>query len=252
MDAIALTNLSKRFGPVTALTDVSLRIGMNEVVGIVGDNGAGKSTLLKILSGFHQPSSGTMSIMGEPVTLTSVQHARLLGIETVYQDLALVKELSVYENMFLGREITRKRLGLLTMLDRKAMRETCAGYLQRLGLRLPSLDCEIGELSGGQRQALAIARATFAGGKILLLDEPLAAMGVREGAIILDLIRSFRARRDMTIVIIAHNHAQVLDVCDRVCLVQHGTVTLDKKSEETSVEELMRVICSGYAVSPQS
>jgi ABC-type sugar transport system ATPase subunit len=249
MDAITLTNLSKRFGPVTALTDVSLRIKMNEVVGIVGDNGAGKSTLLKILSGFHQPSSGTMSIMGEPVTLTSVQHARSLGIETVYQDLALVKELSVYENMFLGREITKKRLGLLTTLDRKAMREMCARYLQRLGLRLPSLDCEIGELSGGQRQAIAIARSTFAGGKILLLDEPLAAMGVREGAIILDLIRSFRARRDTTIIIIAHNHAQVLDVCDRVCLVQHGTVTLDKRSEETSAAELMRVICSEYATS---
>ena len=245
MEAIGVEHVSKRFGPVTALSDVSLRVELGEVVGIVGDNGAGKSTLLKILSGFYRPGSGTLRIMGEPVSLASVRHARALGIETVYQDLALVRELSVYENMFLGRELTR-RLGPLVTLDRRAMRAATAAYLERIGLRLPSLDGEIGGLSGGQRQAIAIARSAFANGRILLLDEPLAAMGVRESAIILDLIRSFRVRREMSIVIIAHNHAQVLDVCDRVCLVQHGAITLDKRSEDTSAEELMRVICAEY------
>jgi simple sugar transport system ATP-binding protein len=246
MEALQVSHVSKKFGPITALRDVSLSVDVGEVIGIVGDNGAGKSTLLKILSGFHQPTSGQLRIMEQDTLLHSVQHARSLGIETVYQDLALVRELKIYENMFLGREITTRRLGLLSVLDRRRMRELSAEYLDRLGLLSLSVDREVGALSGGQRQAIAIARSAFADSKILLLDEPLAAMGVREGRVILDLVQKIRSERKVTIVIIAHNHAQILDVCDWVCVVQHGTISFNKRSSETSVQELMEIICAGY------
>jgi len=248
-DILRADHLAKRFGAVTALTDVSLRLGRGEVLGLIGDNGAGKSTLVKILTGFHQPDSGRLIVNGEPVVLRSVAHARSLGIDTVYQDLALVKELSVYENMFLGRELVWRLFGFAHVLERRRMRALAGEYLDRMGLLLPSLDDEVAHLSGGQRQAIAVARSAYSDAKVLLLDEPLAAMGAREGAVILSLVRELKARGDVSIIIIAHNYAHIVEVCDRVNLLQHGRIALDKPTAETSVEELTRLVAAEYRMS---
>jgi ABC-type sugar transport system ATPase subunit len=245
-DAIRVEHVTKRFGAVTALRDVNLRLARGEVLGLIGDNGAGKSTLLKILTGFHRPDSGRMEIDGAEVALHSVSHARSLGVETVYQDLALVRELTVYENMFLGREIVSRLFGLVPVLRRRRMREVTARYLDDMRLRIPSIESPVAALSGGQRQAVAVARSAFSDARILLLDEPLAAMGARESATILDLIRRLKARGDMSIVVIAHNYAQIMDVCDRVNFLQHGVIAFDKPTAETSVEELTRLVAAEY------
>jgi simple sugar transport system ATP-binding protein len=242
-DAIRAEHLSKRFGPVEALSDITMRVAPGEVLGLIGDNGAGKSTLIKIITGFHQPDSGTIWLNGEEVRLRSVSHARSLGIETVYQDLALIPELSVYHNMFLKRE--RLRLPL-PFLHNGAMRRQARAYLDDMGVRVQSVDTEVGRLSGGQRQAIAIARAVYSQAKILLLDEPLAAMGAKEGALILDLVRNLKERGEVSMILIAHNYAQVLDVCDRVNLLRHGRIFMDKRTSETSLEELTEVMVEEY------
>jgi simple sugar transport system ATP-binding protein len=240
-EVLRAEHLSKTFGAVTALNDVNLRLARGEVLGLIGDNGAGKSTLLKIFCGFQRPDTGRILINGEEVTLKSVTHARSLGIDVVYQDLALVNELSVYHNMFLNREQVR---GLL--LSNRSMRRIAAEHLDEMGVRIPSVGVPVASLSGGQRQAIAVARAVFANAKILLLDEPLAAMGVKEGAMILDLVQDLKRRGDVSIIIIAHNYSQVLDVCDRVNLLQHGEITLDKASRDTSVQELNDIVVAEY------
>jgi ABC-type sugar transport system ATPase subunit len=234
-------NVSKRFGPVTALRDVTLRLGRGEVLGLIGDNGAGKSTLIKTLCGFHRPDTGRIVVDGEEVILRSVSHARALGIDTVYQDLALVDELSVYHNMFLNREISRWRL-----LSNRRMRRLAAEHLNAIGVNVPDVSVDVARLSGGQRQAIAVARSVYSARKVLLLDEPLAAMGAREGRQILDLIADLKARGDISMILIVHNHAQVLDVCDRVNLLQHGTITFDKPTAETSLEELTDLVVAEY------
>ncbi|HXM58103.1 MAG TPA: ATP-binding cassette domain-containing protein [Candidatus Dormibacteraeota bacterium] len=236
-------HLSKRFGPVEALADVTLHVAPGEVLGLIGDNGAGKSTLIKIITGFHQPDSGTIRLNGDEVRLRSVSHARSLGIETVYQDLALIPELSVYHNMFLKRERLRRPL---PFLHNGAMRRQARAYLDDMGVRVQSVDTEVGRLSGGQRQAIAIARAVYSQARILLLDEPLAAMGAKEGALILDLIRNLKERGEVSMILIAHNYAQVLDVCDRVNLLRHGRISMDKRTSETSLEELTEVMVEEY------
>ena len=242
-DAIRAEHLSKRFGAVEALRDVTLRLAPGEVLGLIGDNGAGKSTLIKIITGFHQPDRGTISIDGQEVRLRSVSHARSLGIETVYQDLALIPELSVYHNMFLKRE---RVLRPLPLLHNGLMRRQAREYLADMGVRVPSVDTEVARLSGGQRQAIAIARAVYSRARILLLDEPLAAMGAREGALILDLIRNLKKRGEVSMILIAHNYAQVLDVCDRINLLRHGTISMDRPTGETSLEELTEVMVEEY------
>jgi ABC-type sugar transport system ATPase subunit len=247
-DALRVEGLSKRFGAVTALRDVNLRLGHGEVLGLIGDNGAGKSTLIKILTGFHQPDTGTIHVNGEPVQLRSVTHARELGIDTVFQDLALVPGLSVYHNMFLRREIVKKVLGVIPMLDNRTMKRRSREYLDDIGIRtMRSVDQEVATLSGGQRQAIALARSTHSGATIILLDEPLAAMGAREGKLILDLIRSLKARGDVSMILIAHNYVHVFEVCDRVNLLRNGEITFDKPTSETSVEELTNIVASEYA-----
>jgi simple sugar transport system ATP-binding protein len=242
VEAIRTEHLVKRFGALTALSDVSIHLKKGEVLGLIGDNGAGKSTLIKILTGFQQPDAGTLYLNGDEVRLKSVTHARSLGIDTVYQDLALVNELSVYHNMFLNRE----RVGLLLLLNNRVMKRLAREHLDDMGVNIPSVEAEVAKLSGGQRQAIAVARAVYSRAKILLLDEPLAAMGAKEGAIILDLVRTLKAKGDVSIILIAHNYAQVLEVCDRVNLLQHGTITLDKLANETSVGELTDLIVAEY------
>src|SRR4051795_5950516 len=174
-------HLSKRFGAVTALRDVSLRLHRGEVLGLVGDNGAGKSTLIKILCGFHKPDSGTYSFDGKPVHLSSPMEARALGIQTVYQDLALVNDLSVYHNMFLGRERKKRILGV-PLLDNRSMRRQTIEHLSTLGIRIPNVDNTVSMLSGGQRQSIAVARSIYSNPTVLIMDEPLAALACAKAA----------------------------------------------------------------------
>jgi ABC-type sugar transport system ATPase subunit len=243
-DAIRVENISKSFGVVQALEDVSLHVRPGEVLGLIGDNGAGKSTLVKILTGFHKPDAGRIFVFGEEVQLKSVTHARSLGIDTVFQDLALVPGLSVYHNMFLNREVTRG--GPLRFLNNRVMKKRAREYLDDIGVRVPSINAEVARMSGGQRQAIAIARSTHSDARIILLDEPLAAMGAREGALIIDLIEGLRSRTDVSMIVIAHNYVHVLEMCDRVNLLRNGRIVLDKRSDETSVEELTRIVALEY------
>jgi simple sugar transport system ATP-binding protein len=240
-DVLRVEHISKNYGAVTALTDVNMRLGKGEVVGLIGDNGAGKSTLLKILCGFQPPSSGQIYLDGEPVTFKSVDHARSLGIDAVYQDLAMVNQLTVYQNMFLNREKVHWPL-----LNNRAMRREAREHLDEMGVRIQDINSPVARLSGGQRQAIAVARSVFSNPKILLLDEPLAAMGVKEGAIILDLITKLKQQGDVSIIIIAHNYGQVLQVCDRVNLIQDGRISLDKSASDTSAEELTEIVVAEY------
>jgi ABC-type sugar transport system ATPase subunit len=239
-------HISKSFGRVTALKDTSIHLDKGEVLGLLGDNGAGKSTLLKILTGFHQPSSGKIFFQGKEQVLRSVGHARSLGIEPVYQDLALINELSVYRNMFLKRELVRG--GFLRILDDSAMRRQAKEKLTQMGVNIPSVDVEISKLSGGQRQAIAVARSVYANAKVLLLDEPLAAMGVKESTMILDVIGRLKEKGDVSVIIVAHNYAQVFDFCDRINLLQNGKISFDQKTSETSVEELTSLVVSEYRI----
>jgi simple sugar transport system ATP-binding protein len=246
-DVLRAEHISKRFGAVTALVDVNLRLAKGEVLALLGDNGAGKSTLLKILCGFQRPDTGRIILNGEEVTLKSVDQARSLGIDAVYQDLALINQLSVYHNMFLNRERIRWPL-----LSNRTMRRLAKQYLDEMGVNIPSVDVDVAALSGGQRQAIAVARSVFTDAKILLLDEPLAAMGAKEAALILDLVRDLKQKGDVSVIIIAHNYAQVLEVCDRVNLLQHGEITFDKASAETSVEELTDIVVAEYRAAMQA
>jgi simple sugar transport system ATP-binding protein len=240
-DVLQAEHISKRFGAVTALVDVNLHLARGEVLALLGDNGAGKSTLLKILCGFQRPDSGRILVNGQEVTLKSVDHARSLGIDAVYQDLALVNQLSVYHNMFLNRERIRWPL-----LSNRTMKRLARQYLDEIGVDIANVEADVASLSGGQRQAIAVARSVFTDAKILLLDEPLAAMGAKEAALILDLVRDLKRRGDVSIVIIAHNYGQVLEICDRVNLLQHGEITFDKPSKETSVQELNDIVIAEY------
>jgi simple sugar transport system ATP-binding protein len=240
-DVLRVEHISKRFGAVTALVDINLHLARGEVLGLIGDNGAGKSTLLKILCGFQAPDSGRILLEGQEIVLKSVDHARSLGIDAVYQDLALIDQLTVYHNMFLNRERIRWPL-----LSNRTMRKLARERLDNMGIGLKSVDEPVARLSGGQRQAIAVARSVFTDAKVLLLDEPLAAMGAKEAAIILDLMRDLKRRGDVSIIVIAHNYGQVLEITDRVNLLQHGMITLDKPSGETSVQELNDIVIAEY------
>jgi len=243
-EALRAEGIVKRFGAVTALSGVSLRLEQGEILGILGDNGAGKSTLMKVLTGYQAQTEGKLFIGGVETALRSVDHARSLGIECVYQDLALANSLSVYHNLFLNREILRP--GPFRLLDNGAMRRQAADLLTRIGVHIPSVDLPVERLSGGQRQAIAVARAVNSNAKILLLDEPLAAMGAREAGLIIDLVLRLKAEQNMSIVMIMHNYAQTLEIADRIMLMQRGTVTYESNAASTSVTELMEIVRREY------
>jgi len=248
-DVVRMEHIAKHFGTVTALRDVSLHLKQGEVLGLIGDNGAGKSTLIKILTGFLQPDAGKIFINGQEVKIRSVSYARSLGIETVYQDLALVNQLSVYHNMFLKREALYSPL---PFLNNRAMQRQATAYLEKMGVTIPSIHTEVAKLSGGQRQAVAIARAVYSNARILLLDEPLAAMGAKEGVLILELIHKLKAIGEVSIIMIAHNYSQVLAICDRINMLQHGAITLDKLAADTSLEELNELVMREYRIPAKS
>jgi ABC-type sugar transport system ATPase subunit len=242
-DVLRVEHIAKRFGPVTALRDVNLHLKKGEVLGLLGDNGAGKSTLIKIISGFQKQDSGKMFLHGQPYEPKSVDDARSKGIDTVYQDLALIDELSVYHNMFLRRERVHRPLPLLA---NKQMKREARAALDDVGINIPRIDVAVARLSGGQRQAIAVARTVNSDSDIILLDEPLAAMGAREGAAILDLVARLKEEGRVSIIMILHNYVHVLQACDRVSMIQDGAIALDKPTAETSVEELTDIVVDEY------
>jgi len=242
-DVLRVEHVAKRFGPVTALRDVNLHLKKGEVLGLLGDNGAGKSTLIKILSGFQKQDSGQISLHGKPFQPKSVDDARSQGIGTVYQDLALIDELSVYHNLFLRRERLLKPLPLLA--NRRMKREARTA-LDEIGINIPRIDVAVARLSGGQRQAIAVARTVNSDADVILLDEPLAAMGAKEGAQILDLVARLKDEGKVSIIMILHNYVHVLQACDRVSMIQDGAIAFDKPTSETSVEELTDIVVNEY------
>lgn len=237
-------SVTKTFGPTTVLKGLGLSLRRGEVLALVGDNGAGKSTFIKILSGFHKPSSGQLFWEGAPIELQSPTEARRLGIETVYQDLALINDLSVAENMYLGREPIARVFGL-PLTDIKSMRERTREALDRVGIRIASVDSLVRDLSGGQRQSISVARAMLSNPKLLIMDEPLAALGVREGGLVLDLVQELRRQRDVSIILIVHNYAQIFEVCDRINFLFAGEIVLDVSTSDITEEELIRTVKSG-------
>jgi simple sugar transport system ATP-binding protein len=237
--------ITKSYGAVTVLRGVNMYLKRGEVLALVGDNGAGKSTFIKIISGFHQPDSGRLEWEGKPLHLGSPLDARAIGIETVYQDLALVNDLPVFLNMFLGREKIKRFGGVLPLTDNAAMRAQTREYLNQLGINLPSVNSLVRDLSGGQRQSIAVARAMQSNPKLLIMDEPLAALGVREGALVLGLVQELRRRREVSIILIVHNYNQVFEVCDRINFLHTGEVVLDRSTHDTTEEELIRIVKSG-------
>jgi simple sugar transport system ATP-binding protein len=242
-DVLRVEHVAKRFGPITALRDINLHLRKGEVLGLLGDNGAGKSTLIKILSGFHKPDTGTMWLNGEAYSPKSVLDARAHGIDTVYQDLALIDELTVYHNLFLRREEVHTPVPFLA---NRRMRKRARQALEQTGINIPRLDVPVARLSGGQRQAIAVARTVSGTADVILLDEPLAAMGAKEGALILDLIGRLKAEGRVSIIMILHNYVHVFQACDRVSLIQDGVISLDKPTKETSVEELNEIVVEEY------
>jgi simple sugar transport system ATP-binding protein len=239
-------DVRKSFGAISVLRGVNLHLDRGEVLGLIGDNGAGKSTFIKILSGYHAPDAGEILIFGRPVHFRSPADSRAAGIETVYQDLGLVNDLSVYRNLFLRREPVRRYLGFLPILDDRRMEQESRAFLQGMRVRIPSVRSTVAALSGGQRQAIAVARSVYLEPQILILDEPLAAMGAKEGKMILDLIRELKHTRQTSIILIAHNYAQVFDVCDRIAWLADGAIKLDVPVSETSVEEMTRLVTQEY------
>jgi simple sugar transport system ATP-binding protein len=241
---LEMRHISKSFGAVTALVDASIRLHRGEVLALVGDNGAGKSTLIKILSGFHQPDGGSIILNGTEARFASPREARANGIETVYQDLALIGDLSIFHNMFLGREYHKRMLGL-NLLDNAKMRDLAVEYLKTMEISIPSVNSTVDLLSGGQRQCVAVARSIYSSPTILVLDEPLAALGVREGGQVLGLIQNLRRQRSVSIILIVHNYNQVFEVCDRINFLHSGGIVLDASTTETSEEELIHIVKSG-------
>jgi simple sugar transport system ATP-binding protein len=230
-------NVSKYFGSITALDGVNFHLARGEVLGIVGDNGAGKSTLMKILSGLHAPSAGEILLDGSPVRFNSPRDARNAGIEMVYQDLALAGNMAIFENIYLGREPGTKMLGL-TIIDQKKSREMTAEHLDRLKIHVKSVDQNVEELSGGQQQAVAIARATAFDARVVIMDEPTAALAVKEVGKVLDLIKGLK-EHGVSVILISHRMDDVFYVCDRVMALFHGRNFADAPLKETNRNEVI-------------
>lgn len=241
--ALAATRMSKTFGALQALTDVSIELRYGRVTALLGDNGAGKSTFVKCIAGIYQPDSGTINIDGRTRRIASPDAARALGIETVHQSLAMIDTLDVVENLFLNREYTRggRPGGWLGLLDRKRMRAECEQTLSRLDIRIPSLRRAAEALSGGQRQAVAIGRAVAWGQRIVLLDEPAAALGVEQTERVLELIRSLR-ENGVAVLLITHDLERVTEVCDNVVVLRQGRKTAEAPMEQVSKDDLVAFI----------
>ena len=229
--------ISKYFGAITALRDVNFHVGAGEVLGVVGDNGAGKSTLMKILSGLFRPSEGDLLFDGKPVQFHSPKDAQRLGIEMVYQDFALAGNMPIYENIYLGREPGPK-IGGLTIVDHKLAKRMAAEHLERMHIHVKSVEQNTEDLSGGQRQAVAIARATAFDAKLVIMDEPTAALAIKEVGKVLDLIKSLKDH-GVAVIIISHRMDDIFYCCDRVMALYQGTNFADAPLAETNRNEVI-------------
>jgi D-xylose transport system ATP-binding protein len=237
---LRLHDITKRYGAIEALGGVSFGVDRGEVVALLGDNGAGKSTLVKIIAGGLEPTSGRLVFEGRDHVFASPAEAKAAGIETVYQDLSLCTNVDVVANFFMGRELTRRVLGI-PILRQKEMEEETAKALAAGGTRIPSLKVNVEHLSGGQRQAIELNRFVHWGGKLVLLDEPFAALGVEQTRRGLEMIERVR-ERGIGVILITHVMAQAFAVADRIVVLRHGTVAGNVKTEETSPDEVVRMI----------
>jgi simple sugar transport system ATP-binding protein len=241
--------LSKRFGGVQALQRVSFRLHAGEVLALAGDNGAGKSTLIKCISGVHQPDEGAVLYQGRPTVLANPQAARALGIETIYQDLALADNLDVGANVFLGREPTTRHLGFLPALDRRRMREAAREVLQTLEIEIPpsKLTLPVRTLSGGQRQAVAIGRAIYWQASVLIMDEPTAALGVPEQRKVRELIEKLK-EQEVGVIFISHNLVDIFAVADRILVLRRGRAAGERRTAETDHDEVVKLMVGAEGV----
>ncbi|HTU00848.1 MAG TPA: ATP-binding cassette domain-containing protein [Candidatus Sulfotelmatobacter sp.] len=237
---LEVRNLAKRFGSVVALEDVSFGVRPGEVVGLVGDNGAGKSTAIKIICGVHRPSAGHIYWEGREASFDSPQQARALGIQTVYQDLALVNTLSIARNFFLHAE-PRFRVGPLRFLDVRAMNARTAQILRDIGIRDLNPTTPVSALSGGERQAVAIGRTYYFGGKLLILDEPTSALSVKQTQKVFSIIQEVRAK-GVSVILIEHNMIHVHEIADRLVVMRHGKVFGDYRKSEVGIADLERIL----------
>ncbi|TFB71911.1 sugar ABC transporter ATP-binding protein [Cryobacterium glaciale] len=237
------TDIKKSFGGVHALKGASITMRRGEITALVGDNGAGKSTLVRCLSGIHKPDSGTIRLDGEVINFATPNDARKQGMETVQQNLALVEELAVWQNFFLGRELVH---GPFRTLDRKLMKKTAADLLKNLAVNVPPVTSKVRRLSGGQRQAVAIARAAGWGSKIVIMDEPTAALGVQETAKVEQVILTLRDS-GVSVLLISHNFDQVMRLADHVWVMRAGLSVAQRRTSESSGDELVALITGAKA-----
>jgi simple sugar transport system ATP-binding protein len=237
-------SLSKHFGAVRALHDVSMVIHPGEVVALAGDNGAGKTTLVKAISGVYRQSSGEIKLRGETVSFSTPQEARDKGIETIYQDLALADNLSIGANIFLGREPMRKALGFLPVLDRRKMADAAKQTMALLDFHVSRMEAPVSNFSGGQRQAVAIGRAVYWNAQILIMDEPTAALGVPEQRKVISLIHQLKAQ-GRGVIFISHNLQDIFAVSDRIIVLRRGIKAGERKIAETTHDEVVKLMVGG-------
>ena len=240
---VEMRDIHKYFGSVRALRGVEFSVKRQEIIGLLGDNGAGKSTLIKVLTGFHTPTKGQIYFDGVPVSIDSPHKARELGIETVYQDLALVPLMSIARNFWLGQEITR-RVGLFELLDHEQMAEEASKALANIGIHIRDPHEAVGMMSGGERQSIAIGRAVYFGKKLLILDEPTSALSVGETKKVLDYTYAAKDK-GMSVIFITHNISQVYEVADRFTIVSRGKTLGNFTKNEVTAEEVATMVMSG-------
>lgn len=238
---LEVRDITKRFGGLVAVDDVSMGVNGGEVVGLLGDNGAGKSTLIKIISGVYHADEGQILFMDREVHISNPMDALSRGIETIYQDLALAENLNVYSNIFLGREKMRRILGLINVLDHDYMLSESRKVLHRLDIEIPSLKNRISMLSGGQRQAVAISRSIYWEARFLIMDEPTAALGIAEQKKVLDLVRRLKDQ-GLGILIISHQLHDVFSVADRLVIMRRGKKVAERVTADTDQNEVVGLI----------
>jgi len=244
---LEVRGLTKRFGGLTAVDRMDLQVFPGEVVGLLGDNGAGKSTLIKMVSGVYHPDEGQILFQGKEIRLASPANALELGIETLYQDLALAENLDVFSNIFMGREKTKPFLGFIPVLDHQHMHDESKKVLDRLEIEIPSLRNLIKTLSGGQRQAVAIGRSIYWNAKLLIMDEPTAALGVQEQKKVLGLVRLLRSQ-NIPIIIISHQMYDIFSVTDRLIVMRRGKKVAERVTKETNTDEVVGLITGSQEV----